>query len=434
MQTFSAGVSISSAFSAPGLVKNSDLVNSSTTVNGQNCQLGGACTITASATSITIGITAITSGVSARVLFDAAGLLGEFTISGSGSVAMTDSPTFVTPTLGAAVGTSLSLGGATIGDNALAVNGAETIASASAAALAIGANGATNPAFLVDASAASQAAGFKVTGAATGGTVALAAINSGANTNLSINAKGTGGISIGNVSTGGIGLGNATAIQSAGVNALAVGPNGATNPVLQVNGSIASSVTGITLNGAGAGNGVGIGVLSPNANETLIINAKGTSPVQIGQSGGGVQVLNSFTALGLVTYADMATAALANASQYFSGAANTLVPASVIYQAESTTTFASSITFDFSTFINTGVTLTGNITAMTLANVKAGQAGTIALIQDGAGGRTAVFNSIFKFAGGATPTLSSAPNAIDVISYSCRSATFCVASLLQNVR
>jgi hypothetical protein len=121
-------------------------------------------------------------------------------------------------------------------------------------------------------------------------------------------------------------------------------------------------------------------------------------------------------------------------AQYLTGAANTLVPASVIYQAETTTTFGATTTFDFSTFINTAVTLTGNITTMTLANVKAGQAGTIAFIQDSTGSRTTVFNSIFKFAGGATPSLTSTPNAVDVLSYSCRSATFCVASLITNVR
>jgi hypothetical protein len=63
-------------------------------------------------------------------------------------------------------------------------------------------NAATNPAFTVDSSTALQVAGFKVTGAVTGGTVALVATDSGANTSLTFNAKGTGTISVGNVSTG----------------------------------------------------------------------------------------------------------------------------------------------------------------------------------------------------------------------------------------
>lgn len=72
---------------------------------------------------ITVGSSVILGGNDTRVLYDNAGVVGEYVISGTGNVAMTTSPTFVTPTLGAAVGTSLALGGATLGSNALAVTG-----------------------------------------------------------------------------------------------------------------------------------------------------------------------------------------------------------------------------------------------------------------------------------------------------------------------
>lgn len=135
-----------------------------------------------------------------------------------------------------------------------------------------------------------------------------------------------------------------------------------------------------------------------------------------------------------LVFADIASGALATASEYAAGTASKLVQASVIYPAETTTTFGATTTFDFSTFINTAVTLTGNITTQTLTNVQAGKAGTIVFIQDGTGSRTTVWNSIFKFAGGATPTLSTAAGAIDVLSYSCRSATNCPASLIKDVK
>jgi hypothetical protein len=135
-----------------------------------------------------------------------------------------------------------------------------------------------------------------------------------------------------------------------------------------------------------------------------------------------------------IVFADLASGMVATAAQYLSGAASVLVPASVIYQTETTTTFGTTTTFDFSTFINTAVTLTANITTMSVSNVKAGQAGTITFIQDGTGSRTTVFNSVFKFTAGAAPTLSTAASAIDVLSYSCRTTTFCVASLLKDVR
>jgi len=252
---------------------NAALVNSSTTVNGQSCALGGTCTVTAAATGVTIGTTTITGGATSKVEFNNGGVFGEYAISGTGNVIMSASPTFTgVPILAAPTATSLALGGATIGLNALAVTGtslfnsgstfggaityggvtlsnsvtgtgsmvlsagptftgtvnasvgvfsstlssaAHTITSASATALAVGLNGVTNPAFVVNDSTALQAAGLSVTGAVTGGTVAVTAIDSGSNTNLTINAKGTGTIGIGSVSTGGVTVTPATTLSGA---------------------------------------------------------------------------------------------------------------------------------------------------------------------------------------------------------------------------
>jgi hypothetical protein len=112
-------------------------------------------------------------------------------------------------------------------------SGAHTITSASATALTAGSNGATNPAFTVDASTASQAAGFKITGAATGGTVALVATDSGSNTNLTINAKGTGTIAIGGVSTGAVTITPALTLGTA-----LTAPNGGTGAGALTTGSV----------------------------------------------------------------------------------------------------------------------------------------------------------------------------------------------------
>src|SRR3989344_691045 len=56
-----------------------------------------------------------------------AGVVEELSMTGTGSVAMSTSPSFTTPTLGVATGTSLALGGATIGSNALAITGSTII-------------------------------------------------------------------------------------------------------------------------------------------------------------------------------------------------------------------------------------------------------------------------------------------------------------------
>jgi len=50
--------------------------------------------------SLTVGGTPITSGTTTKVLYDNAGTLGEYTISGTGNVAMTTSPVFTTPNIG----------------------------------------------------------------------------------------------------------------------------------------------------------------------------------------------------------------------------------------------------------------------------------------------------------------------------------------------
>ena len=61
---------------------------------------GSWATPSGAAVSLTVGSTPITSGTTTRVLYDNAGVIGEYTISGSGNVAMTTSPSFTTPALG----------------------------------------------------------------------------------------------------------------------------------------------------------------------------------------------------------------------------------------------------------------------------------------------------------------------------------------------
>lgn len=75
-------------------------------------------------TGLTVGTTTISSGTTARILYDNAGVLGEYTLTGTGTVVvMQTSPTLITPVLGVATGTSLALNGATLGVNVFSVNG-----------------------------------------------------------------------------------------------------------------------------------------------------------------------------------------------------------------------------------------------------------------------------------------------------------------------
>jgi hypothetical protein len=81
----------------------SDWVALSPGTSGHVLTTGGAAanpSWAAATATMTVGTTPIASGTTTRVLYDNAGILGEYTISGTGSVAMTTSPTFVTPALG----------------------------------------------------------------------------------------------------------------------------------------------------------------------------------------------------------------------------------------------------------------------------------------------------------------------------------------------
>jgi len=69
---------ISGASNTLSNIGNSSLTNSSITVNGTSISLGGSGTITAAASSVTVGTTTISGGTTTRILYDNAGVLGEY--------------------------------------------------------------------------------------------------------------------------------------------------------------------------------------------------------------------------------------------------------------------------------------------------------------------------------------------------------------------
>ncbi len=192
------------------------------------------------------------------------------------------------------------------------INGPLTITSSSANALVVGPAGNTNPTLQVDASTASAATGIKIKSASAGAGVAVSVVSSATNENLTIDAKGAGTITIAGTSaglvtiaqavsisgtlavTGAMSLNNSIAITSSNANALAVGRNGATNPTLQVDPSSANSATGIAIKSGVAGANVSLTTISSAVNESLIINAKGSGAILIGNvSTGGVSISNA---------------------------------------------------------------------------------------------------------------------------------------------
>lgn len=103
------------------------------------------------------------------------------------------------------------------------------------------------------------------------------------NRNLSILAQGAGS--------------NQTlTLTNAQANALTVGRQGTTNPVLNVDASTASVVTGLNLKGAAAAGGMALSVTSSGTNENLTIDAKGSGTVTInGTATGGITLTRAVT-------------------------------------------------------------------------------------------------------------------------------------------
>ena len=67
------------------------------------------------------------------------------------------------------------------------------------------------------------------------------------------------------------------------------------------------------------------------------------------------------------------------------------------------------IKLNLTLYINTHLNLPTNVTA--------GQAGTIVVKQDGTGSRTLSYSSVWDFAGGTAPTLTTTASAVDRIDY-----------------
>jgi hypothetical protein len=63
-------------------------------VNGTTCAIGSSCTVGTTVSAITYGVTLISGGTSTYVAYNNGGVYGEYAITGSGSVAMSASPTF----------------------------------------------------------------------------------------------------------------------------------------------------------------------------------------------------------------------------------------------------------------------------------------------------------------------------------------------------
>lgn len=98
----------------------------------------------------------------------------------------------------------------------------------------------------------------------------------------------------------GVATGTGLILTGTSANILAVGANGSTNPVLQVDASTSSQATGVSIKGAAAGGGINIQALSSGSNEGIQLRSKGNGSVTLnggnGAAGSVILSINGTTA------------------------------------------------------------------------------------------------------------------------------------------
>jgi hypothetical protein len=126
--------------------------------------------------------------------------------------------------------------------------------------------------------------------------------------------------------------------------------------------------------------------------------------------------------------------AAASGAHIFAGNSSTVAvtPAALFAAAAPVAvSYASTVTLDFSAGLNFTVgPLTGGCTLANPTNQKVGQSGVILVTQDASGSRTLAYGSNWKFPSGAPP-VSTAANAIDLISYYVQSSGVILATLVK---
>lgn len=136
----------------------------------------------------------------------------------------------------------------------------------------------------------------------------------------------------------------------------------------------------------------------------------------------------------VVTFAKMATAAIASASDYLAATSSKILVADNVWSAaaETAVSYSATVTLDLSTGVNFGpITLTGNITLANPTNAKNGQSGHIRIVTNGTG-RTIAFGTNWKTAGGTAGTISTT-STTDVIYYKVLASSFIQYSIAKGV-
>lgn len=225
------------------------------------------------------------------------------------------------------------------------------VTGSAAATVAVGPNGATNPALQVDASAASLISGLKVTGAASGSPVTLASISSGVNANLQIDAKGSGTIAIAQNSSGQVTI--TPTLNLLGSLNLVTGAS----TVARVNLSTTVTAAGATRNWAWLTN------QSANGNvELWVSNAEGGDPLAAGAVAVTISGAKAVTFAGNIALST-AVSKLVPGATSFSARNNADSVDNLLIADSGNVTIRGTLTLGDTTLLHSSVALTSGPTA-----------------------------------------------------------------------
>ena len=260
-----------------------------------------------------------------------------------------------------------------------------------------------------------------------------------ANTKLADGVVTQNVIAAGNVVTSKINTGAVTAAKIAAGNVVTAAiNNGAVTDEKIATGTISSSKLGtgiinantllgsavVTAHAIAAGN-VGSselrssGLLTANTQfNTGIITAHAIATGAVGPTelAAGAVSANTKMAADVVGAREIRIGNLAAANAVFTHNSATYAKAQ-LGRVESVTVGAANVTINFANCNIFNLTLSTNSNLNRPNNIAVGQAGTIFVTQDGTGSRTLSYSSVWDFAGGTAPTLTTTASAVDRIDY-----------------
>lgn len=413
-------------------------------------------TLSAGAVSgLTIGTSTITSGTDTRILYDNAGVLGEYTLTGTGTVvAMATSPSFTTPTLGVASATTINkvtlttpATGSTLtiaNGKTLTVSNSGTLAGGDAFTLAIAASK------TLTISNTMTLAGGDSTSITFPNAAATMARTDAANTFTghqtiegvtSTGATGTGKFVFDGTPTlvtPVLGVATITSINKVAITA----------PATSATLTIADGKTLTISNTMTLAGGDSTSITFPNAAATMARTDAGqtftgvnvfTSPkiiTQVSDTNGNV-LINIGATASAVNYVKITNAATGTVGPIVASDGETNVDLKISAKGTGKIHHTSGAAGDITAYSPAGAgtaTLTlntsnihtitmpaGNIT-IALSNEQVGQCFIINILQDGTGSRTVTWFTTIKWAGGSAPTLTTTASKIDTLGFIVTSA------------